>query len=200
MNEMRQSTSSPGEKVPGEIRMARANVDSRQSAAPDKLPTPAMPVVTVAHTRRAVRGVVAPTLPDREPTQRTIVETEGSSRDTTIEVDRANVAQPNDHDVLVPRPPGNSRAVKKTDLDHPTVVSHREASAPRSEPIASATANPVRVLDAQALPEPSVIVTIGRIEVRAITRQPVAPPGPSHPPAPRLSLDAYLEEREERRR
>ena len=46
-------------------------------------------------------------------------------------------------------------------------------------------------------PQPTVIrVTIGRIEVRAVTLPPVAPPAPRPAPrAPSLSLDDYLKER-----
>ncbi|MCX6842244.1 MAG: hypothetical protein NTX53_08190 [candidate division WOR-3 bacterium] len=47
-------------------------------------------------------------------------------------------------------------------------------------------------------PEPTVHVTIGRIEVRAIQPEP-ARPGPSRQRSPRLSLADYLRQEGERR-
>lgn len=86
--------------------------------------------------------------------------------------------------VLVPQPPA------------PAVVP-REIVA-RREP-----AGPVPEGDGAAIPEPSVLppsvqVTIGRVDVRAV--MPPAPPAPPTPPArrtPALSLDDYLKRRNE---
>ena len=62
---------------------------------------------------------------------------------------------------------------------------------PRAETRKRATSPPAR--------EPTIQVTIGRIEVRAVT-PPAQPAKPKKPTAPRLSLDDYLRRRDEERR
>jgi hypothetical protein len=54
-------------------------------------------------------------------------------------------------------------------------------------PLASRTPEPPAVQ-----PAPQIHVSIGRIEVRAVTPPPTAAPQPKPAPTPRMSLDDYL--------
>lgn len=53
---------------------------------------------------------------------------------------------------------------------------------------------------AAPLPPPTIRITIGRVEVRAVGPSKTSPPAPAPSPRPALSLDEYLKQRNEARR
>jgi hypothetical protein len=85
--------------------------------------------------------------------------------------------------------------------DHSISVSAKPPTTPVSplpQPAARAPALPVRISPAIALKtaaqEPTIHVTIGRVEIRATTASP-APSRPARPAAPKLNLEDYLRSR-----
>ncbi|HET9212938.1 MAG TPA: hypothetical protein VFR03_21205 [Thermoanaerobaculia bacterium] len=87
----------------------------------------------------------------------------------------------------------------------PALPAHRPLvprAALRQEPPPAALASPSSRAEAgpaaAAAPEPTIRVTIGRIEVRSAAPAPPAAPAP-RPAAPRLSLEEYLRRRNEER-
>jgi hypothetical protein len=83
-------------------------------------------------------------------------------------------------------------------------ASHPATPAGRAAPVrgpergaADATVSPAP----PPAPPPAIEITIGRVEVRAVQRPAPPPrPAPAAPPAPRLSLEEYLQNQSEGRR
>ena len=117
-----------------------------------------------------------------------------------------------------PRRPSETspaQAVRDSDDDadrslHPAVTAVLEDRAEQPPPIDGDFRHPANRLaspgvetrthaTSPAAGEPTIKVTIGRIEVRAVT-PPAQPAKPKKPTAPRLSLDDYLRRRDEERR
>lgn len=92
--------------------------------------------------------------------------------------------------VLVPvaderHAPSVERQTNTTQAERPALVV-REPSMPRIQPAQRAPEPPA------AQPAPQIHVSIGRIEVRAVTTPPAATPPPKPTPTPHISLDDYL--------
>jgi len=160
----------------GVERPAAATRPAAEPAAERPSPEPAVerpapePVV-----ERAVVELTAP------PATRLTAETVSTSHEVALP---SAVAGP-EHRVLLQRVVALAgRSLSAPIVARPQVSSHRE---PASSPVTS--------LGVQ--PEPTIHVTIGRVEVRAVMppAAPVAQPSP--PPGPKLTLEEYLKRRSE---
>lgn len=194
------SAGTPGDRARTAVRPPEARA-RHQSRADDvrALPAP-RPLVTLA--KSAVR--VLPHLADSNDggTDVQSVEDEaGRSAIGGIEGDGKNVMRSHDAPASVTSPGLDDLPVaRKADRGSAITPPHRESATPRSLARDDPATVSAAARGASGRQEPAVRVTIGRIEVRAVMGNQAGPP--ALPPAltQRLSLDAYLKEREERGR
>jgi hypothetical protein len=108
--------------------------------------------------------------------------------------------------LLVPRlPPGGWSAAQSDPSGGAQARRSDQAAAAAPAPISTRRGTSLAVQPARAEAEaggqpPTIRITIGRVEVRAVQPAPIAPAHPTLRPAPALTLDDYLKRRNEARR
>jgi hypothetical protein len=156
-------------------------------------PNPAVPVVSPHLLRSADRSFPSSTVQSRSPSEhdepRVAAETGTQSKSPLVHESRPMEARV-DHEVRAEdrRPPTLTQSSRVAPVTEPPAP---PANSLQPKP-------PVFFTQAAETSAPSVQVVIGRVTVQAVT--PSAPPNPAPPraPAPRLSLEDYLKQREAR--